>query len=181
MIESDDGSMRVFERLQDLYRPSRRRFLLGFVLLLLRPRNLWAAIDSDAGEKTVRALCDRFVPKYGAHPGALALGVDAEVLAWFRAKKLRSVVLDSTVAELAREDFLALSNDAQDRLLAGYVDSKNGAATAEALRVLRNSVVVLYFSKRESWAPIAYRTPQPAGYPDYAECAKGRAADGRAG
>jgi len=172
-----------FDELDGLYRPSRRSFLAGFLLLLLRPGKLLAAADPGAAETTIRVLCDRFIPKYGAHPGALALGVDSQVLAWFRARTMRSVVLDSTVAELAREDFLELSSDAQNRLLAGYVDPQNRAATAEALRVVRNSAVVLYFSQRESWGPIGYRTPQPQGFPDYAVCTpgKGRPVDGPAG
>lgn len=164
---------RIFHRFQVLYRPSRRRFLAGFALLLFRPRNLWAAVeDPDVSEKTIRALCDRFVPKYGAHPGAVALGIDSRVHAWFRARKLRSIVLDSTVAELERQNFRELPIDAQDRLLAGYIDSENREATAMALRVVSNATVVLYFSEREAWKPIGYRIPQPAGYPDYAECAK---------
>jgi len=170
----------VLEELENLYRPSRRRFLAGFAFLLLRPRALWAAVESDKAEATIRVLCDRFVPRYESHPGAVALGVDAEVLAWFRSRKIRSVVLDSTIAELAKDNFLELSIEAQDRLLAGSVDAQNRAATAEALRVIRNSTVVLYYSKRESWKAIGYRMPQPAGYPDYATCAKGRAGVGEA-
>jgi hypothetical protein len=169
--------------LRTRFRPSRRGFLTGlagFALLLLAPRRLWAEVDPVAAADTMRLLCDRMVPKFGDHPGAVALGVDAEVLAWFRAQALRRVVFESVVEELADRKFGELPGAAQDAMLAAYIDSENHARTAEALRVVRNAAVVLYFSKRESWKSIGYRTPQPDGYLDYARCANAEGADGRA-
>jgi len=174
-------SARAFTEFRTLFRASRRGFLAALALLLLAPRRFWAAAaESDASAPMLRLVCDRIVPKFGDHPGAAALGIDTEVLGWFRAQALRRVVLESTVEELASRKFGELPREAQDEMLAAYIDSENHSRTAEAVRVIRNATVVLYFSKPEAWKSIGYRTLQPDGYPDYARCANASEADGRA-
>jgi len=72
----------------------RREFLGAAALFFFAPgRALAAEADRAESDAVVRALCDRIVPKHGAHPGALALGVDRRVLEWFERQPRRSRAL----------------------------------------------------------------------------------------
>jgi hypothetical protein len=70
--------------------------------------------------------------------------------------------------------FLALPADDQRAFVRGELDlcaaggspPRRAAAIDEAYR----ECVRRYLTSPEAWAAIHYRTPQPHGYPDYAEC-----------
>jgi len=156
----------------------RREFLGAAALFFFAPgRALAAEADRAESDAVVRALCDRIVPKHGAHPGALALGVDRRVLEWFERQPRRSRALAAAGDELRELSFERLSAGGRDAILARYLDPANDAPAARVLVVLRNAAVVYYFSSEASWKAIGYTQPQPNGYPDYARCRAGGGAD----
>jgi hypothetical protein len=156
---------------------SRRAFLLAAALLGVGGAPLgyryFCHLEADA-ESVVRALCDLFVPGHDDVPGALALGIDRLVVDAFRETRRGRLRLLLLSQDLADVDFLALPADAQralvrgdlDRAATGIAPPRRAAAIDEAYR----ECVRRYLTSPEAWTAIRYRTPQPHGYPDYAEC-----------
>lgn len=156
-----------------LGRWSRRRFLALLVVGVLRPRVLLAeprsALDERA-RKILGAVCDRFLPAHGSDPGALALGIDAEVAARFAQSRRARMTLELVTQELHAKGFLDLSHAQQEALLRDYLGGRIESPAARTFAPLLDLVVRLYYAKPQAWKTLDYRTPQPHGYPDYATC-----------
>jgi len=155
---------------------SRRAFLYGAVLLGVGAVPLgyrYFRVLEERAETVVKALCDLFIPGHGAVPGAVALGVDRLIVAAFcktRRGRLRLLLL---AQDLGDAEFLALNNDEQIAFLRRELALPNtGAPTRRASTIdwIYAESVRLYLTNPEAWPAIRYRTPQPHGYPDYAEC-----------
>lgn len=156
---------------------SRRVFLLGAVLLGVGGApfgyHYLRRLEEDA-ESVVRVLCDLFVPGHDDVPGAVALGIDRLLVDAFRATRRGRLRLLLLSQDLADADFLARRADDQrafvrrelDRAATGGALPRRAAAIDEAYR----ECVQRYLTSPDAWAAIHYRTPQPHGYPDYAEC-----------
>jgi hypothetical protein len=156
---------------------SRRAFLFAAVFLGMSGAPLgyryFRGLEEDA-EQAVTALCDLFVPGHDDVPGAVALGIDRLVVDAYRETRRGRLRLLLLSRDLADVDFLALPADAQrafvrgelDRAATGGVLLRRAAAIDEAY----SECLRRYLTSPEAWSAIHYRTPQPHGYPDYAEC-----------
>lgn len=158
-----------------LDRLSRRRFVSLGLLALLHPRVVLAQQTDDPARKTVRTLCDHFIPAHGASPGALAVGVDVELLEGYRRSRARRLVLELVVRELEKRDFLASDRAQQEALLRRFLQGDVDSPAAPYLRQMLDLVVQRYYTRPAAWKALDYHAPQPGGYPDYATC---RVADG---
>jgi len=138
--------------------------------LILHPR-LALADDEVSGiaeaPQILSALVDVILPAHEVNPGGLALGIDQKLIASFTASPGRRLALKVLIAGLGGADFLALDSSQRERSLrAKLTDS----SIRPHLEVVLSYSVTEYYADRRSWAPIGYTTPQPGGYPDYADC-----------
>ena len=148
-----------------------RRLLLGTVALAaggaLWSRTLIAR--EYTAENVMAALCDRMLPASGAHPGALAAGVDRLVLADI-APLRDGAVLAQLVEDARALDFLELTAAEQDAVLSQVLHESGGEGATAVLRHVLDRAVRHYLASPASWQALGYRKPQPLGYPDFANC-----------
>jgi len=158
---------------------SRRAFLFGIVLFGVSSVPLayrWIRVLEADAEKLLRVLCDLFVPGHDDVPGAVALGIDRKVADAFhetRRGRLRLLLLGQ---DLADAGFVQLSPDEQRAFLRRELAlAASGAVSRRAATIdeAYDECMRCYLTNEAAWGAIRYRTPQPHGYPDYAECAKG--------
>jgi hypothetical protein len=122
----------------------------------------------------IAAVCDCILPAHGRSPGALALGIEAHVLEIFSASGDRGGnALDAIIAELDAKGFLLLDRTGRDEILERYLTGEVGTPASFYLRMVKEVIVERYYSNPEAWAALAYRQPQPLGYPDYDKCSSG--------
>ena len=162
-------------------RITRRRFVLGTLLLgaggVALGRVLMRTMTEE-GARTVRALCDRFVPGHATAPSASSLGIDREIFELLCQRRRDALALVALAWSLEWRGFDGLAAGEQDALLSAEL-----AAVAEAEAAKRppprTSKIVesvyrectrRYLTRPEAWGALAYRIPQPHGYPDYTEC-----------
>jgi hypothetical protein len=159
---------------------TRRAFILGAAFFAVAGVPLgyrWLRTLEGDAEILVRALCDLFVPGHDEVPGAVALGIDREVADAFRATRRGRLRLLLLGRDLADVGFVGLSVADQRAFLrseltvaaTGGAVPRRAAAIDEAYRECMRR----YLIREETWGAIRYRTPQPHGYPDYAECVTG--------
>lgn len=175
--------------------PIRRRLLQGFGVLasLAGAWSLWRARaernPSDANtpaaapaqpagnwRQTLDRVVDLIAPAEGG-PGALALGIPADVVAGLGQQGLTLQTLEQAcerLGQLARErfqrDFLALPPNQQAQVLAELLPDTLGAVDAPrvALYRLRERVLQLYLARPETWPAFGLSgAPQPVGFMDY--------------
>lgn len=156
--------------------PTRRDVVLGIVFVLLHPRFAFAASDPAAGVETDRrviaALVDVFLPAHASNAGGLALGVDAKIDEILHPEGQRNSGLRMLSYYLGSEEFLALSAERRSERVRKHMQE---SAISKPLRVFLDVCLREYYTDPRSWTSIGYRTPQPTGYPEYADCP----ADGR--
>jgi hypothetical protein len=146
---------------------SRREFLALAGFLLSHPGIAFARTEDGAPsqQRVIRAVIDRLLPAHGPHPGALALGVDVEVLQLFESRRRGRLLLRAMHRALDGDAFLELGPVEQDARISGLL--AEDSATYRFFRTLLHHATNAYFVKPESWGPFGYATPQPRGYPDY--------------
>ena len=157
----------------------RRAFLFGAILVGVGVaplgRRYFRSLE-NRGERLVRALCDQFVPGHDDVPGAVALGIDHAVVAGFHEKRRTRLRLLLLTLDLSASGFLALSVEDQRAFLRDELAAAaNGRAPRRAATIdeVYRECTRLYLTNPDTWAAIRYRTPQPHGYPDYAESVAG--------
>lgn len=151
-------------------RTSRRQFLSLLVFVLLHPRIVWAT-DADNALRTdravVTALVGFFLPPYSAHPGGLALGIDARINGVLHRGGKSNKMLRMVSHNLGGSEFVAMGIKARAERIRSHLD---GSPISTPLRKFLYICTQEYFTDARSWGPLGYRTPQPLGYPDYASC-----------
>lgn len=123
-------------------------------------------------ELLVRVLCDRFIPEHDDAPGAVALGLDREIVEVFRAKRRSRLRLLLLTWDLSADGFLAMTDAEQVAFLRRELDAvANGGASRKSATIdeVYAECTRRYLVNPSAWAAIGYRTPQPHGYPDYTE------------
>jgi len=152
---------------------TRRAFVFGAVLLgaAAAPlgRRYFRSLEERA-EVLVRVLCERFIPGHDDVPGAVALGLDREIVAMFRAKRRDHFRLLLSSWELSAAGFFTMTALEQRAFLREELASAlRGHAGGRARTVDEVYVECTrrYLVDPGAWAAIGYRTPQPHGYPDY--------------
>jgi hypothetical protein len=156
-------------------RVTRRAFVFGAILLgvggAALGRRYYRSLEERA-ELLVRVLCDRFIPGHDDVPGAVALGLDREIVEAFRAKRRSRLRLLLLTWDLSADGFLAMTDAEQLAFLRGELDAagKRGASGKSAtIDEVYAECTRRYLVHPSAWVAIDYRTPQPHGYPDYAE------------
>jgi hypothetical protein len=154
---------------------SRRRLidaatrLAAFVGLVGQPTH--AAID----EGTFAAYVDTLIPDDESGPGALRLGVDAQLAGGADADYAAMIEelcrwLDERAKATGGRSFAALGGDERDAVVREAESSAPSSLPARAFRRTRQDAFALYYADARSWPGIGYRgPPQPDGFPDYAQ------------
>lgn len=153
------------------FSPMRRLVLTGAALGTAGFGWFWSRGANDyTAESVIHAVCDRLLPAWGAHPGAIATEVHLLVLEDLRAMS-DTGHLQALVTALHDVRFLDLSVDQQDGALQDMLRARYEPGISRTLQYVLNQSVKYYFSHPDSWHALDYRQPQPLGYPDYATCA----------
>ena len=150
-----------------LLRSTRRVFVAFVGALFLRP-SLAFAQSRDNGlraPEVLRTLCDHFIPALGKSPGALALGIDGELLALFERAPQGRLAMQQLANGLGGAAFLAMPRELQKGRLRGALAS---GPMSQQLNLILGFCTQSYYSNPKAWMSLGYRTPQPGGYPDYA-------------
>lgn len=130
---------------------------------------------SQEEKDVVRTLVALILPRDDLSPGAIDLGVDAEVLdALHENRHFRQVVrrgvrwLDDQAASSGGSRFLSLVEGDQIALLERAEVADFGTAENDLFRRMCDLTFTHYYSKPKAWAGLCYRgPPQPSGYLDY--------------
>lgn len=157
----------------------RRTFLIGTVLVGIGGVGLGRyALRGlvERSEIVVRMLCDHIIPGHDDVPGAVALGIDGEILEISRKTRRGHLGLLALTHTLDGLDFFTLARREQQAIIKAQLAAAAAAAAEltsreqKALDMIYNECVRRYLTRPEAWTALAYRTPQPHGYPDYTEC-----------
>jgi hypothetical protein len=135
---------------------ARRAFLLLIAFLavgfpFLR-RLLPRAPSSEESRLLKRTLCDRLLPRYLSHPGAVQLELPdlSELIPYF----------SPLAIDLLTHEFLKMDESGQNQFL------KERLAEAGPYREFHFALLRLYFTNPASWKSLQYSKPQPLGYPE---------------
>jgi len=157
-------------------RIKRRAFLVGSILVAAATapfgRRYLRGLE-DRAERVVRTLCDHFLPGHDGVPGAVARGVDREIVTAFRETRRGRLRLLLFVEDLTRDDFLEVSAGEQRAIIGEQLaraSQGDPPRRAEMIEAMYRDCVTRYYTNSGAWSAIRYRTPQPHGYPDYTEC-----------
>ena len=146
----------------------RRTFILGAIVIgtggVVLGRALFAGLSARC-DLVVRTICDRIIPGHDDVPGALALGIDHEVRDVFRKRRRDTLGLLELTAALENLDFLAQAPAEQIAIVRARLE-----AADDVTITIYHECTRRYLTRAEAWDALRYRTPQPHGYPDYAEC-----------
>jgi len=140
---------------------------------LLHPRVVWAKDPEDAlrtDRAVISALVDFFLPPHASHPGGLALGVDATIDGALHRGGKSNKLMRLSSFHLGGSEFVTLPSAARAQRIRSHLE---GSPISTPLLKFLGVCTQEYFTDARSWAPIGYRTPQPLGYPDYADCQAG--------
>jgi hypothetical protein len=152
------------------FSPARRLLLAGSVLGAAGLGWFWSRrADAYTAESVVQAVCDRLLPAWEEHPGALATEIDRMVLEDLT-RMSDGARLQSLVAAMREVRFLTLVEGERDATLRTMLGARDEAGISRTLQFMLNQSVRYYFSHPDSWHALDYRQPQPLGYPDYATC-----------
>ncbi len=158
------------ERAGSGFRLTRRVVLSTLGFLILHPR-LALADDEVSGiddaPQILTILADLFLPRHGDNPGALALGIDKKLLDSFYEARRRKLVLRALIIGLGGKNFLSMDREKRERWVREKLE--DGPIRLH-LELVLDASVSEYYADPRSWGPIGYQTPQPRGYPDYADC-----------
>jgi hypothetical protein len=155
----------------------RRTFVFGAVLLgvgVAPLGRIYLRSLEDRAGRILRTLCDHFVPGHDDVPGAVALGVDRDLVEKFHATRRARLQLLLLTHDLDSIGFLALPPDQQRGVIHSQLElaaSGDTSRRATMLDAMYRECVQRYLTNPDAWPSIRYRTPQPHGYPDYTECA----------
>jgi len=157
----------------------RRTFVIGTILVGIGGVGLGRYYFRglvERSELVVRTLCDRFVPGHDDVPGAVALGIDREILELLRATRWSLLGLLALTRALDGHGFFDLGEGEQRAIVRARLEAAAPEASAPVSRdaktvdTIYNECVRRYLTHPDVWTVLAYRTPQPHGYPDYTEC-----------
>ena len=157
-------------------RLKRRTFVLGAILLGVGVApfgRIYLRSLEDRAEQILRTLCDHFVPGHDDVPGAVALGVDRDLVDTFQATRRARLRLLLLTHDLEGIGFLASTPDEQRGLIRSQLKlAASGDTSRRATMIddIYSQCVQRYLTNPDAWPSIRYRTPQPHGYPDYTEC-----------
>jgi len=159
-----------------MFRRELFRRVTGFVLLgsadLLLRRPGATARDLDVGG-TVGAIVDHLVPAADL-PGAVALGIDRQILAAADADPELSALLlngirwfDAAAREFRAVNFSELTA-AEQRSLLERAERNGDSDGASLFASLRQRTMLLYYAHPRILAAFRYAgPPQPDGFPDF--------------
>jgi hypothetical protein len=154
-------------------RIKRREFLIGVIVLGIGSvpffRSRLRGLETTAAN-VLQRLCDLILPAHGSRPGAVALGIDREVLATIQESKQARLGLLLLTQSLGGAAFLALPEESarsQIHSLLARAKDDDPPQTARLLDSIYRDCAESYFTREESWSAIGYRIPQPHGYANY--------------
>lgn len=147
---------------------------LGLLTLPRRLRIRLAPI-TDVERGTVSRIVDLLIPADDT-PGALALGIDREILAGIETRRWDArwvaeavLWLDTQAHDDSSDDFVSLDAPRQVALLARMETAPDGSAPARVFRMLRQAAMTSFYGRPESWPSLGFDgPPQPVGFPGYA-------------
>ncbi len=120
-------------------------------------------------------LVDTFVPT-DAWPGALALGIDRQLLKsdlvhpLYREKVILALVqLDQLCQQAYGREFVDLDLDDRSRLLEKLLKNRAAGDPGAQLASLRYKTLVRFYTSPEAFEMLGYHPPSQGGYPDYAK------------
>jgi hypothetical protein len=157
-------------------RLKRRTFVFAAILLGVGVApfgRIYLRSLEDRAEQILRTLCDHFVPGHADVPGAVALGVDRDLVDSFRATRRARLRLLLLTHDLAGIGFLALSPEEQRGVIRSQLELAASGDTSRQATMIDEAYrrcVERYLTNPDAWPAIRYRTPQPHGYPDYTDC-----------
>lgn len=150
--------------------------LPGFGLFTL-PRRLRIRLMpiTDVEREVVSRVVDLLIPADDT-PGALALGIDREILAGIETRRWDArwvaeavLWLDAQAHDDGGDDFVSLDGPRQVALLERMEAAPEGSAPARVFRTLRLLAMTSYYGRPESWPSLGFDgPPQPVGFPGYA-------------
>lgn len=158
---------------------NRRTFIIGSLLVGLGGAGLGSYVFrrlTEQSELVVRTLCDRFIPGHDDVPGAVALGIDREILGLLRATRRGLLGLLALTRSLDGRGFFELGPSEQRTIIQAQLEaavsdtSDPPSREAKTVDTIYNECVRRYLTHPDIWTVLAYRTPQPHGYPDYTRC-----------
>jgi len=161
--------------------PARRLILklLSAVVLITGRRRVRAA-PADAttavgDEATLRAWLATLIPD-DETPGALALGVDEQLLRLAAGRPALQALLHEGCRWLDRQArarsggvFAAADERHREAIAGTAADSEAGSLPQLFFRATRTEAMRIYYAHPDSWAALHYHgPPQPNGFPRYA-------------
>ena len=114
----------------------------------------------------VRTISDRIIPGHGDVPGAVALGIDREILEVFRKTRRTTSICSCSPGARGHRFLHAGRRPSRKRSSARTAAERRRQDDDDDLQ----ECVRRYLTRTEAWAALGYRTPQPHGYPDYTQC-----------
>ena len=140
------------------------------------------ASQADIERATLSRIVDRIVPR-DESPGAVDLGIDAQLIAEIDASAETTLVCGRLLAAIDGESravhhapFVDLDAARQDALLLALSRSPVDAPGVRGWVLLRHRTMALYYARPEAWPALGLAgPPQPAGYVDYTEPPRPRA------
>ena len=158
-----------------------RQLLLTPLLLTFRGRPVRAESTRGVAERkdfeaAIAALVDTLVPD-DETPGAIALGIDVEVLENIRAQEVYLEVAEEAIAWLDDQalnahgvPFAALDEVARVALLQRAERSPRRSAQRQLFDNLADEVLRRYYANPAAWLQLGFAgPPQPAGFMAYRE------------
>jgi len=155
---------------------ARRRAILAALVLLPAGAVGWFGLRRDRAQDPrliIEAVCNRLLPAWGEHPGAIALGLHRPWVDGYEASREHLAPL---VDRLARERFSALDAAGQDAVLRQVLADETDTQARNVLRNVFRQLARQYYTRPESWPALGYRQPQHMGYPEYTQCRAGKGA-----
>ncbi|MGE0120646.1 MAG: gluconate 2-dehydrogenase subunit 3 family protein [Dongiaceae bacterium] len=144
-------------------------WLAGLAGIVWRGRRAEAAAD----ERTFDAYLDTLIPDEASAPGALRLGIRAQVAAGIGDTGLIEQFcrwLDDRARAAGGRSFAGLAADAREAIVAAAEAAAPDTLPARAFRRTRHEAFAHYYADARSWPAVGYRgPPQPEGFPDYAQ------------
>ncbi len=153
----------------------RRRLALGIAGLSAVPAGLlwWRQRPSPTVESMFTLVAERLLPATADNPGAVAMGLVPRTLAGLDRDgddQAWGPELLQALEELAAAKFHTMDDAGRDAWLEPVIGGRVAGTAAVVIQRFFARLVQAYYSREESWAAIAYRKPQPGGYPEYAAC-----------
>lgn len=115
-------------------------------------------------------LSERLIPAFSGAPSARDLGLHEKFLSR-AAKELKVEIWRKKLIEgLAQLNFLTLSSEQQLEILRVELQKSHPSDLGRAIQFYLDQLVEAYYSDERIFPFLAYRIPQPAGYPEYSAC-----------